>query len=77
MARHKEFERDEALQKAMEVFWARGYEATSMQNLVEHMGARAFTTPSATSIPFFSRRSIVTRRWNRERFSSCSRSPGR
>lgn len=38
MARHKEFERDEALQKAMEVFWARGYEATSMQSLVEHMG---------------------------------------
>lgn len=38
MARHKEFERDEALHKAMEVFWARGYEATSMQNLVEHMG---------------------------------------
>ena len=38
MARHKEFERDEALQKAMEVFWVRGYEATSMQNLVEHMG---------------------------------------
>jgi TetR/AcrR family transcriptional repressor of nem operon len=38
MARHKEFERDEALQKAMEVFWARGYEATSMQNLIEHMG---------------------------------------
>ena len=38
MARHKEFERDEALQKAMEVFWARGYEATSMQNLVENMG---------------------------------------
>ena len=38
MARHKEFDRDEALQKAMEVFWARGYEATSMQNLVEHMG---------------------------------------
>src|ERR1043166_8391314 len=38
MARHKEFDRDEALHKAMEVFWARGYEATSMQNLVEHMG---------------------------------------
>lgn len=38
MARHKEFERDEALQKAMEVFWVRGYEATSMQNLVENMG---------------------------------------
>jgi TetR/AcrR family transcriptional regulator, transcriptional repressor for nem operon len=37
MARHKEFDRDEALQRAMEVFWARGYEATSMQNLIEHM----------------------------------------
>jgi TetR/AcrR family transcriptional repressor of nem operon len=38
MARHKEFDRDEALQKAMEVFWARGYEAASIQGLVEHMG---------------------------------------
>ena len=38
MARHKEFDQDQALQKAMEVFWARGYEATSMQDLVEHMG---------------------------------------
>jgi TetR/AcrR family transcriptional repressor of nem operon len=38
MARHKEFDRDEVLQKAMEVFWAQGYEATSMQDLVEHMG---------------------------------------
>src|SRR5262245_10600908 len=38
MARHKEFDQDAALQKAMEVFWARGYEATSMQDLVEHMG---------------------------------------
>jgi len=38
MARHKEFDRDEALQKAMEVFWARGYEGTSIQRLVGHMG---------------------------------------
>jgi TetR/AcrR family transcriptional repressor of nem operon len=38
MARHKEFDRDEALQKAMEVFWSRGYEAASMQDLVKHMG---------------------------------------
>jgi len=38
MARHKEFDQDQALQKAMEVFWACGYEATSMQDLVEHMG---------------------------------------
>jgi TetR/AcrR family transcriptional repressor of nem operon len=38
MARHKEFDRDEALQKAMEVFWARGYEATSVRDLVGHTG---------------------------------------
>lgn len=38
MARHKEFDRDEALQKAMELFWARGYEATSIRDLVEHTG---------------------------------------
>jgi len=37
MARPKEFDRDEALHKAMEVFWARGYNATSIQDLVEHM----------------------------------------
>jgi TetR/AcrR family transcriptional repressor of nem operon len=38
MARHKEFDRDEALQKAMEVFWERGYEATSVRDLVGHTG---------------------------------------
>jgi TetR/AcrR family transcriptional repressor of nem operon len=38
MARQKEFDRDEVLQKAMETFWARGYEATSIQDLVESMG---------------------------------------
>lgn len=38
MARHKEFDRDEALHKAMEVFWSRGYEAASVGALVRHMG---------------------------------------
>jgi TetR/AcrR family transcriptional regulator, transcriptional repressor for nem operon len=38
MARHKEFNRDEVLQEAMEVFWSRGYEATSIQDLVTRMG---------------------------------------
>ena len=38
MARPKEFDRDQALHKAMEVFWSRGYEAASIRNLVEHMG---------------------------------------
>jgi len=37
MARHKEFDRDQALHKAMEVFWVRGYKATSIQDLVDHM----------------------------------------
>lgn len=37
MARHKEFDRDEALHKAMEVFWSRGYEAASIQDLVKKM----------------------------------------
>jgi TetR/AcrR family transcriptional regulator, transcriptional repressor for nem operon len=38
MARHKEFDRDQALRKAMEVFWSRGYEAASIEDLVKHMG---------------------------------------
>ena len=38
MARQKEFNRDEVLHKAMEVFWTRGYEGSSIQDLVKHMG---------------------------------------
>lgn len=38
MGRSKEFEEDIVLQKAMEVFWQKGYEKTSMSDLVEHMG---------------------------------------
>src|SRR5258706_9518446 len=38
MARQKEFNRDEVLHKAMEVFSTRGYERASIQDLVEHMG---------------------------------------
>ncbi|MEO3802371.1 TetR family transcriptional regulator [Nonomuraea sp. B1E8] len=42
MARSKEFNPDVALQKALDLFWERGYEATSMADLVEHLGvARA------------------------------------
>ena len=33
----KQFNVDDALSKAMEAFWARGYEATSVQDLVDRM----------------------------------------
>lgn len=38
MARTKAFDRDAALAKAMYAFWRCGYEATSMQDLVDAMG---------------------------------------
>ena len=38
MARTKEFDPDAALQAALELFWQRGYEATSMSDLVAHLG---------------------------------------
>ena len=38
MARTKEFNPEEALEAAMELFWRRGYEATSMRSLLEGMG---------------------------------------
>lgn len=38
MARTKEFDPAAALQSALELFWERGYEATSMADLVEHLG---------------------------------------
>lgn len=38
MGRSKEFEEREVLRKAMELFLEQGYEGTSMNDLVEHMG---------------------------------------
>ncbi|WP_145949288.1 TetR/AcrR family transcriptional regulator [Paenibacillus sp. Y412MC10] len=38
MGRTKEFDRDQVLRKAMTVFWKKGYEATSIPDLLEAMG---------------------------------------
>ena len=41
--RHREFDRDEVVLKAMTVFREKGYEGTSMQDLVKHMGINRFS----------------------------------
>lgn len=38
MARPREFDRDEVLDRAIEVFWSRGYDRSSVQDLVDSMG---------------------------------------
>ncbi|WP_119792492.1 TetR/AcrR family transcriptional regulator [Flavobacterium anhuiense] len=38
MARTKEFNEDQALDKAIEIFWYKGYNGTSAQDLVNHLG---------------------------------------
>ncbi|QQL48884.1 TetR/AcrR family transcriptional regulator [Mucilaginibacter ginkgonis] len=38
MARSKDFDEQEVLAKAVEIFWRKGYKATSMQDLVDGLG---------------------------------------
>ncbi|KNB49760.1 TetR/AcrR family transcriptional regulator [Streptomyces caatingaensis] len=38
MGRTKQFDPDAALRSALELFWRKGYEATSLQDLVDHLG---------------------------------------
>ncbi|MFG1824957.1 TetR/AcrR family transcriptional regulator [Microbispora bryophytorum] len=38
MARTKEFDPDVVLERALDLFWRRGFEATSMADLVDHLG---------------------------------------
>ena len=42
MARPKEFDPDEALEKAMGLFWARGYHDSSIRDLVERTGVNYY-----------------------------------
>jgi len=43
MPRRKQFDPDEALQQAMELFWEKGFEATSIQDLLNRMGINRFS----------------------------------
>ncbi len=38
MARTREFDTEGAVSRAMELFWTRGYEATSVRDLTRHLG---------------------------------------
>lgn len=38
MARTREFDTEAVLSRAMELFWSRGYEATSVRDLTRHLG---------------------------------------
>lgn len=38
MPRKKQFDEKEVLNRAMELFWEKGFHATSMQDLVDHLG---------------------------------------
>ena len=38
MARSKSFVESEVLDKALNLFWTKGYNATSIQDLVDHLG---------------------------------------
>ncbi|WP_136607276.1 TetR/AcrR family transcriptional regulator [Paenibacillus dokdonensis] len=38
MGRHKEFDQEKAVDQALDLFWEKGYESTSIQDLCDHLG---------------------------------------
>jgi AcrR family transcriptional regulator len=47
MARKKQYSEDEVVEKAMHLFWKKGYETTSMQMLEKEMGINKFSIYSS------------------------------
>jgi TetR/AcrR family transcriptional repressor of nem operon len=43
MGRKKAYERGEVLERALELFWSKGFEGTHLQELVEHTGLNRFS----------------------------------
>jgi TetR/AcrR family transcriptional repressor of nem operon len=72
MARPKEFDEEQALAAALEVFWEKGYEAASVQDLTERMGIQkaslynTFGDKHALFVRALSAYSTETLDWYRE-----------
>lgn len=72
MARPKEFDEEQALAAALEVFWEKGYEAASVQDLTERMGIQkaslynTFGDKHALFVRALSAYSSETLNWYRE-----------
>ncbi len=67
MARTKEFDGEQALEDALQVFWEKGYEATSVQDLVKATGVNRASLYQS----FGSKRELFLKAL--ERFGSCDR----
>ena len=62
MPRKKTFTIEFALDKAMELFWERGYQSTSMREIADHLGLSrsSIYATFATNIPYSWKRCAAT-----------------